>query len=397
MKTKPKSKGKAKNHQKDVIRESAATYKLASSITKRVLPYTSFDVVNFRCFENFRIESLDRVNLITGINNSGKTTLLEALFLNIGLKNPVLIHIINTWRGLNIVTDSAESQWSSIFWKFKDSQTIKLIGRASNGNQRSLAIHLGATVSTLREKATLDSTKSISVSGQDIVFEYINETGRKDKVKGTPVFVKKDNAMMYELRIEPSSLPPITIPGIFVSGYLGSNLNEEIQRFSDLRKKEKDWVVLSALKIIEPRLDRFEILTYQGVIMMHGYLKGYDQPVPLPLLGDGTRRCLSVVLAIGSAENGVVLVDEIENGIHHSAMKALWSVIAEASRTFNCQVFATTHSDECIRAAHDAFKESKAYDLKLYRLDRKNGSIHSVMYDEETLDAALSIPLEVRG
>ena len=86
-----------------------------------------------------------------------------------------------------------------------------------------------------------------------------------------------------------------------------------------------------------------------------------------------------------------------KTGIHHSAMKSLWGVIAEASRTFDCQVFATTHSDECIRAAHDAFKEITPYDLKLYRLDRKNGSIHAIMYDEETLDAALSIPLEVRG
>jgi AAA15 family ATPase/GTPase len=140
-----------------------------------------------------------------------------------------------------------------------------------------------------------------------------------------------------------------------------------------------------------------EILTYQGISMIHGYLKGYDEPVPSPLLGDGVRRSLSVILAVGAAENGVVLVDEIENGIHHSAMKPLWSVIAEASKTFNCQVFATTHSEECIYAAHDAFKENGPYDLMLYRLDRRNGSISAVAYDEERLDAAFSIPLEVRG
>jgi AAA15 family ATPase/GTPase len=131
--------------------------------------------------------------------------------------------------------------------------------------------------------------------------------------------------------------------------------------------------------------------------MIHGYLKGFDEPIPLPIMGGGVQRALSILLAIGSAENGVVLIDEIENGIHHSALKDLWAVIAEASRVFNCQLFATTHSDECIRAAHEAFKKSKSYDLMLYRLERKNGSINAVMYDEETLDAALSIPLEVRG
>jgi hypothetical protein len=305
--------------------------------------------------------------------------------------------IVNSWRGLNIISESAEHQWASIFWKFKDSQTIRLFGTSSNKTHRSLEIHIGSSSSILRgEKADFDQAEMISGLRQDIIFEYVDEAGKQYKVKGMHVFVKKDNMMTYELRMEPS-LPRATMTGIFVTGRVGSNLNEEIQRFSDLKKKEKGGIVLSALRIIEPRLEQLEILTYQGVSMIHGYLKGYDEPVPSPLLGDGVQRTLSVLLAIGSAENGVVLVDEIENGIHHSAMKALWMVIAEASRTFNSQVFATTHSDECIRAAHDAFKESKTYDLKLYRLDRKNGSIKSVMYDEETLDAALSIPLEVRG
>lgn len=398
MKTKPKAKGKGKNHQGGLIRESAASYKLVSATEEGFLPYSSFEVNNFRCFDNFKIESLGRVNLITGVNNSGKTTLLEALFLHIGSRNPGLVMIVNSWRGLNIVSESAENQWASIFWKFKDSQTIKLVGTSSKGKHRSLEIHIGSSRSVMRvEKAHFDQAELVSGPKQDIVFEYIDEAGKKYEVKGTPVFVKKDNMTIYELRVEPSLLPRTTMQGIFVSGHTGSNLNEEIQRFSDLRKKEKDGILLSALRIIEPRLERLEILTYQGVSMIHGYLKGYDEPVPSPLLGDGVQRSLSMLLAIGSAENGVVLVDEIENGIHHSAMKALWMVIAEESRTFNCQVFATTHSDECIRASNDAFKESKAYDLKLYRLDRKNGSIQSVMYDEETLDAALSIPLEVRG
>jgi AAA15 family ATPase/GTPase len=398
MKAKPKLKGKGKNHQGGLIREGAAGYKLLSATEEGVLPYASFEATNFRCFDNFKIESLGRVNLITGVNNSGKTTLLEALFLHIGSRNPGLVMIVNGWRGLNIVSDSAENQWASIFWKFKDSQTIRLVGTSSKGSHRSLEIHIGPSRSVLRgEKAQFDKAELISGPRQDIVFEYIDETGKKYEVKGSPVFVKKDNMMMYELRVEPSLLPRTTMQGIFVSGHLGSNLNEEIQRFSDLRKKEKEGIILSALRIIEPRLERLEILTYQGVIIVHGYLKGYDEPIPSPLLGDGVQRSLSVLLAIGSAENGVVLVDEIENGIHHSAMKALWTVIEEASKTFNCQVFATTHSDECIRSAHEAFKEGKTYDLKLYRLDRKNGSIQSVMYDEETLDAALSIPLEVRG
>jgi len=397
MKTKPGSGGSKANRQDGLLKERAASYKIVEMAAKDTLPYVTLVVDRFRCFDTFKIDSFKRVNLITGLNSSGKTTLLEALFLHIGSRNPSLALIVNSWRGLNIISESAENQWGSLFWQFSDFQPIKLLGTDSKGSHRSLEISVDHSSSVLTgEKKYQDQTESISGPRQNIVFEYVDEVGKHHKVKGIPVFVKKDNMMTYELRLEPS-LPRLIVTGIFISGRHGGNINEEIQRFSDLRKKEKDEIILDALTIIEPRLEKLEILTYQGTSMIHGHLKGYNEPVPSPLLGDGVRRALSFLLAIGAAENGVVLVDEIENGIHHSVMKSLWGVIAGAARTFNCQIFATTHSEECIRAAQDAYKNSKPYDLMLYRLDRKNGSIKVVMYDEETLDAALSIPLEVRG
>ncbi|OPY00330.1 MAG: ATP/GTP phosphatase [Syntrophorhabdus sp. PtaU1.Bin002] len=376
---------------------SKCTTAHGAATARNVLPYTSFEVLKFRCFEKFKIDSLGRVNLLTGLNNSGKTSLLEALFLHLGRTNPSLVLILNSWRGLDIISESAESQWGSVFWQLKDSQDITLKGVDSAGYQRTLKISISRSGSVVRtETPDIDRVESIGAAQQAILFKYTDETGKEQTVTGTPVFIKAQNKVVaFELRLVPH-LPPIPT-SIFVACRHGSNAREEIERFSVLRKKGKDSTLLSALKIVEPRLEKLEILMYQGVSMIHGYLRGYEQPLPSPLLGDGVRRSLSVLLAIGAAENGVVLVDEIENGIHHSSMKPLWSVIAEASRTFNCQVFATTHSEECIYAAHRAFKEGVSYDLMLYRLDRKNGSVVAVKYDEATLNAALSIPLEVRG
>jgi hypothetical protein len=382
MKTRAKPEKKAKGRLSGSVREQAREYNVGKSPAEGVLPYASFEVSNFRGFDTLKIDSFSRVNLVTGINNSGKTSLLEALFLLMGPTNPSLAWIIDGWRGLNIVSEAAGNQWTSLFRQFLLSEPIDIRGTNSKGLHRSLKITTGSVAGHPR---------------QNIVFEYVDEEGKQFRVEGKPVFVKKDNAPAYELRMEPLFSPQGIVPGVFVSCHMGRNLEEEIQRFSDLRKKEKDGFVLAGLRIIEPRLERLEILTYQAVTMLHGYLKGYDEPVPSPLLGDGVGRSLSILLAMGAAEHGVVLVDEIENGIHHSAMKALWKVICQASKAFNCQVFATTHSEECIRAAHAAFKESESYDLSLYRLDRKNGSIGVVVYDEETLDTALSIPLEVRG
>jgi len=397
MKTRPGSKSRSKSRKGSLIKKRTAkeTNKLAA--VKTALPYASFEVANFRCFDTFKIDSLNRINLITGVNNCGKTTLLEALFLHIGARNPTLSLIINGLRGLRVARESTENQWTSLFGHFRDSHPIKFIGTSAKGSHRSLKISIQPSSSALGgEKQFQQETDLISGARQIIIFEFIDEEGKQYKVTGTPVFVQRENVMTYELRLEPP-IPHASMTGIFISGRHGGNLNEEIQRFSNLRKKEKDTILLDALKIIEPRLEKIEILNYQGASMLHGYLKGYDEPVPSPLLGDGVRRALMVILAIGAADNGVVLVDEIENGIHHSAMKSLWSVIAAAAKTFNCQFFATTHSDECIRAGHDALKDSSSYELMLYRLDRINGSIQAVKYDEEALSAALSIPLEVRG
>lgn len=397
MEAKSNLKKKKKSKKEIMVKERAASYKVSKEAVKDILPYAGIEINNFRCFDTFSIDSFNRINLITGVNNSGKTSLLEAIFLHLGQTNPGLAIIVNSWRGLNIISEAAESQWESLFWRLKDSQDIKIKGWNSIGLKRSLVIRSDISKSIIGgKKDHPGQAESISSPQQGILFKYTDENGREQTAKATPVFIKTENRVAYDLRIEPT-LPSVSANNIFVSCRHGSDASEEIHRFSSLRKKEKDPIILNALRIIEPRLDRLEILMYQGTSMIHGYLKGFEEPLPSPLLGDGVRRALTVLLAIGAAENGVVLVDEIENGIHHSAMKALWRVIAEAARTFNCQIFATTHSEECIYAAHDAMKETKSYDLVLYRLDRKNGSITAVGYDEERLDAALSIPLEVRG
>ena len=107
-------------------------------------------------------------------------------------------------------------------------------------------------------------------------------------------------------------------------------------------------------------------------------------------------RLLSIILSIAHAPHGYVLIDEIENGIHHSVMVDVWRAIADAAKRFDTQVFSTTHSWDCIRAAHQAFKDTNEEDFILYRLDRMKNTILPVIYDQETLQAALIAELEVR-
>lgn len=123
---------------------------------------------------------------------------------------------------------------------------------------------------------------------------------------------------------------------------------------------------------------------------------GIGQRIPLPQMGEGMVHFFSVISEIVYAAGGVVLIDEVETGLHYSTMVQVWKAIAEAAQNSNTQIFATTHSFECISAAHKAFAERDKYDLRLHRLDRVNEEIKAFTYDKEMLEAALLTDLEVR-
>ncbi len=379
------------------IAEEPARFKAAATAAEPSFRYASFEITNFRCFQDFRIGPLSRVNLITGINNVGKTSLLEALFLHIGSVNPSLAVLINLWRGLGPLHEWRSMLWRTLFWQFQYDAPIKLSAKDTRGKERALAITVRPSpADVIEERQPGMGIEFAKDSNTELLFEYKDEAKRVQEVRGVPEIVKKGDVVQFQLRTEPLSAKA-PAPGIFINSWRQRIAEEEVQRFSDLRIRHQDDVVLEVLQYLEPRLEKLEILSPYGASMIHGHLRGYGEPVALSLLGDGMRRVASLVLAIGSARGGTVLVDEIENGVHHSVMRAIWVSVGRAARMFDTQVVATTHSYECASAAHEAFKAQDTYDFALHRLDRIDGVVKAVTYDRESLEGAFSIPMEVRG
>ena len=149
---------------------------------------------------------------------------------------------------------------------------------------------------------------------------------------------------------------------------------------------------MEALTVIEPKLQSIEENSASGTPMIWGDI-GLSELIPLAVMGEGMSRIARLVLAIYAVEDGVVLVDEIENGIHHSVLPKVWRAIDTAAKQFNTQIFATTHSFECVSAAHESLCEN---DFRLHRLDVIDNSVRRVTYDPETIAAALRHNLEVR-
>jgi AAA15 family ATPase/GTPase len=159
--------------------------------------------------------------------------------------------------------------------------------------------------------------------------------------------------------------------------------------------------VIQALRIIEPDIERLAVVGGRtsvsrargGVVLR---MRGIDQPVPIGSLGDGMWRMLAIAIALIRSENGVFLVDEIDTGLHYTVMEDMWRMIAAIARQLNIQVFATTHSSDCVNSlASIATKDSDGNtEASLQRIERNND--HSIRFTEREIAIAAERGIEVR-
>lgn len=365
--------------------------------------YNSFVVKNFRCFKDLKLEALERINLIAGKNDIGKTTLLEALWLNHGPNIPDLARRVDTFRGLSEI--DMNEPFLDLFTGFNPNLVMEMYAHGIwSEKPRTLRVYLqepqaveipiGEPVGS-EPSVTDKSSLSVRHSRYQIIFEYTDENDKVFKSWGWPIEQQVAPAVVQLGLLSHQEFIGKRPLGIFLPALHRPSGKEDIDRFSAIELTRKQEDIIAMLKHIDTRIKRLSVIVRSGVPIIHADIES-DRLVPVPLLGDGMCRLLSIALAIGNAPNGMILVDEIENGFYYGVMVDLWKAIAAFARQYNTQVFATTHSEECIRAAHQAFEETSQFDFHLYRLESVDDVIRAVMYDRDTLGAALESGLEVR-
>lgn len=358
--------------------------------------YSSLHIKNFRNIRDLKISSLGRINLIGGKNNVGKTTLLEAIFLLNGPTQPELRTTIAAGRGMGSVAGkSAASIWESIFNDFNTDETIEITSEDIHGKSQLVIYAIDTSKSenvplVAIENDTNASGATTGLSDNDI--QYLYTHSNTDKVYKSQVRLI-GNEIHFD-RADKIDLPT----AVFI--FARSKVSQEIDadRFSQTLKLRLKNDILEALQIIEPSLSDI-VLTYEVQRpLLYGEMGSNNKMRPLPLMGDGLGRLLSILVNIVyAAPDGIILIDEIENGFHYSILPQVWRVIDEFSKKHNIQVFATTHSDECIEAAKGYFEESDPAMFRYHRLDRlENGQIEAITYDKETFESAIEFDIEVR-
>ena len=334
--------------------------------------FKSIKIKNLRAIEKLNIDNLGQINLFVGQNNCGKTTILEGLFFLIGATNPQLLIRANTFRALNVASKellctffnnmdvAVPIEISCEIRETKEKQ--KLLIRPKKKKTRTIE-HIDSDFVPVEIEAA-DSRPPFIPDGLEL--EYSSTKNRSEKTI-SEIFLKGRDVVTegYKER---------ELQGIFINPL---TLYSWKDRFGAAHRKKLVPELISFLKKIDPHISDLG-LNEIGLLEVD---IGLPSLLPANLVGGGIVKFLSVALAMLNSRDGIVLIDEVENGLHYSAQQKIWEAIFNWSEELNVQVFATTHSYECINAfATCAPNTLFAKDCKLFRIERTDGVLTPIRF-----------------
>lgn len=374
----------------------------------------SLNIKNYRNLKELRINSLGRVNLITGKNNTGKSTILEAIAIYATKGDLNLIYQLLGERGENFrQTEVNKNPIESNIRALSSLFTNRLVGF-----DKVDAISIGSI-----EDASFGEEKSSEKSVSLRFVKYLDETQRDTQGNVT---TRKRTIIEHEVdkqfgnfkvgietRLGNSSyILPLDEDRPFRMGFRGLGSNESFQfirtrnidretngkLWDNITLTDKEKYVIDALKIIEPSTERIAFIE-ENSRERTAVIKLSNTPNVLPLrsMGDGINRILTIVLALINSDNGFLLVDEFENGLHHTVQEQLWNVIFNLAQKLNVQIFVTTHSEDCISGFENILNSpNNSLGGKLIRLDNENGTVKQVEFNANELKIANDQNIETR-
>lgn len=365
----------------------------------------SISITNYRSFSKLTVPNVARVNLIVGTNNSGKTSLLEAMYL-LTSEDPVasLISILKERgeigsRFTDLRNDRLYSQngyqISHIFngRNFKKSKPIIIEGSAKKNSR--LLIHMVPYQN--RREDDISQLDLFDDEDSNIQRRYAVTFERNLKSEDPPkdsIIVTEDGMVTRSfVRRSPVSASNARLVTTNQLGY-----DELASLWDGITLTPKEDKVVEALQILEPRVERISFTSRQtsnsGILLK---LKGEDEPVPLGSMGDGMRRILAIAASLVSVDQGTLLVDEIDTGLYYNVQTDMWRLVLETAERQKAQVFATTHSWDCVKAFQQALAQvGHLSSGVLIRLDPTEKGIEAVTYSSKELDIAIAQGIEVR-
>ncbi len=359
----------------------------------------SLEIEGYRSFRHLRIPQLGRVNLVVGKNNVGKTALLEALRLYADKARYKTVRAIlqarNELPELNgqrdYVGEAPFLEVKNLFHGRADLRQTPVAFqiKADDDPARTLAVAIkwyqvtfqdeGPRLLLLQDLSSLGSLANVAA--------HLEATYDEKKVAA---YQLSDPWGLEQQKVEVSKAQFIPTDG------LGRKAISEL--WDQIALTDAEESALQALRLMEPGVQRLNFLARdknEAVRIPFVKLDGVTEPVHLGSMGEGMSRLLGLAMALASVPNSLLLVDEVETGFHYSILPQVWRLIFETAAKLNVQVFATTHSWDCIEAFQAAATQHPQAGL-LARLENREGEVRATLFDEKRLAIATREQIEIR-
>jgi AAA15 family ATPase/GTPase len=355
----------------------------------------SLKIENFRCFPSFELKKLGRVNLLVGKNNSGKTSILEGINLFYSQRKVNYLGEILNNRGEYIIEGSEdEFDIRHLFYGHEvDLKSEFSITGLENESFKKLIVsleYLEYSQLNLFNEEKIKFSESLTlnlkwtgIDNRELKFSLSSNGGLNINYwRNHRLFRERDQAEILTQFVGSSSL---TYPKM-------------IELFDQVVLTPNEKLVIEALQKIEPNIERIASVKSTSRSRTGFLIKmsDSDQRLPIGGMGDGILRILGLTLAIVNAKGGVLLVDEIDTGLHFTAMYDMWKLIYETAKRLNVQVFATTHSRDCWESLAEIAEteDSSENDIVIHRIEK--GRANSIVIGEDEMAIAAERGIEVR-
>jgi AAA15 family ATPase/GTPase len=347
----------------------------------------SLKIKNFRCFEEFDLPQLGRVNLLVGKNNSGKTSVLEA------------IHILDSFSPISL--------WEAIERRgehFENNREEDI----SRINHFYLGHEIGDENEIIISGNKIDGSavfKLFADRKYNPLENWMSEKSERSTIcKWVGVNEHNEIISQQEFAINLYRKPALnsrrinSTKSIFIA-LSSTQVIHIIELFNQIVITPQEKTLYEALRFIEPKIDRIAPTTIQGSRRgQHGcFVVAIDgKRIPIGSMGDGIWRILEITLAMVNIPGGTLLIDEIDTGLHFSVMVDLWKLICKTAEKLDIQVFATTHNSDCWKSLAEVANSDDitSDDITIHRIER--GKKTSIVFNEQEMAIAAERDIEVR-
>jgi len=229
------------------------------------------------------------------------------------------------------------------------------------------------------------------ISGLQTVFQ-ITKDGNSDNYE-TSMLLKKTND---KISVETKATQKYneTLYAKFINSKFSFQI--VIEALKQLIKNKKIEEIIEVLKHVEPNLCDIQVVDNE--VMVDTGLASY---IPVNVMGDGFRKVLALVTSLYECKNGMLFVDEIDNGLHYSALKTVWKALFKSAKEYNVQLFVTTHNLELLTSLN-ALLEDNSYlenrnDIMCYTIRKyPNDEMIAYAYDYENMKIAIEQEIDMR-